>query len=279
MGDGDGGRQDKGCAGYVPVCCYEMARTGDFTKCVGYWERLWCPEVLCQQAKSRGASDSQCGGCQCGHAFNTYCGADKQPIPLAQRLGVTQAPSNTPPPPTATPSLTSVPHTATPVPPTATSSPPSNTPTLPPNTPTLSSTPPSATPTVYVPTQQPTPLPGQSGQPSQPIFPTTIPPIQPSSYDPPPSTMPTASAGEIDLWSPPVSFPTIEFTSPREVAREIVTIERVEKLNQTTEVPLAAVKAGVMKVKDVDHELEVFVQSYLDILFFKVKTLWNEITQ
>src|SRR3989344_5756899 len=42
MGDGPGGREDKGCAGYVPACCYEVARTGQFTKCIGYWERLWC---------------------------------------------------------------------------------------------------------------------------------------------------------------------------------------------------------------------------------------------
>ncbi len=107
MGDGASGRAQKGCAGYVPLCCYEVARTGDFTKCIGYWERLWCTKSQCNTAKSRGASDSQCGGsCQCGHAFDTYCGA-KDPVPLSQRLqgggGGGSNPTPTSVAPTATP--------------------------------------------------------------------------------------------------------------------------------------------------------------------------------
>lgn len=89
MGDGDSQRQEKGCAGYVPLCCYEMARTGDYTKCIGYWERLWCTKSQCDVAASNGASGSQCGGnCgDCGHAFRTYCGENKTEIPLITRLG------------------------------------------------------------------------------------------------------------------------------------------------------------------------------------------------
>ncbi len=77
---------EAGCRGWVPLCCYEVARTGDFTKCTGYWERLWCAPVQCATARSRGASDAQCGGdCRCGSAFNNYCG-DTPPVPLQDRL-------------------------------------------------------------------------------------------------------------------------------------------------------------------------------------------------
>jgi len=83
---GDNGGKDRGCNGWVPLCCYEVARTGDFTKCIGYWERLWCAPSQCDEAKQNGASDSQCGGdCQCAHAFKTYCG-NVPPIPLKVRL-------------------------------------------------------------------------------------------------------------------------------------------------------------------------------------------------
>ena len=102
MGDGESGRKNKGCAGYVPLCCYEMARTGKFVKCVGYWERLWCTPSQCSEAKKNGASDSECGGtCQCAHAFSSYCG-DKPPIPLEQRLGGLIVPT-TPQQPTSIP--------------------------------------------------------------------------------------------------------------------------------------------------------------------------------
>ena len=96
MGDGPGGREDKGCAGYVPACCYEVARTGQFTKCIGYWERLWCAPSQCNTAISRGASDAECGdSCQCGHAFNEYCG-NVQPVAIETRLGTAPQPTATP---------------------------------------------------------------------------------------------------------------------------------------------------------------------------------------
>ena len=84
--EGDNGGKGRGCNGWVPLCCYEMARTGDFKKCIGYWERLWCTPSQCNQAQANGASNSQCGGnCQCAHAFKTYCG-NVPPIPLKVRL-------------------------------------------------------------------------------------------------------------------------------------------------------------------------------------------------
>lgn len=110
MGDGESGRGGKGCAGYVPLCCYEVARTGDFTKCIGYWERLWCTPSQCNEAKSNGASDGQCGGsCQCGHAFSSYCG-NKQPVPIEKRLGGSVQPTSAPTTvPTRIPTPTQIP--------------------------------------------------------------------------------------------------------------------------------------------------------------------------
>jgi len=114
MGDGAVARGQGGCAGYVPACCYEVARTGDYTKCIGYWERLWCAPSQCETAKQRGASDSQCGGsCQCGHAYGHYCG-DVPVVPVEQRIGGA-APTPTPTiaiAPTSKPGIT---PTATPI--------------------------------------------------------------------------------------------------------------------------------------------------------------------
>lgn len=87
MGNGTEGRKYKSCAGLVPYCCYMMAATGDYTKCIGYWERLWCTEAQCNTAKDRGATDSQCDGeCRCGATFKTDCGSSIPPVPLLKRL-------------------------------------------------------------------------------------------------------------------------------------------------------------------------------------------------
>ena len=92
MGDG-AGREEKGCAGYVPLCCYEVARTGNPNMCIGYWERLWCAPSQCETI----SGDKK----NCAHAFETYCG-NKLPIPLEQRLGIAPQPTQ-PPPPTNVP--------------------------------------------------------------------------------------------------------------------------------------------------------------------------------
>ncbi|MFO0703560.1 MAG: hypothetical protein U0525_02430 [Patescibacteria group bacterium] len=178
------------CQGYVPLCCYEMARTGDFTKCIGYWERMWCAQSQCDTAVSRGASDSQCGGCQCAHAINSYCG-NVTPVSLSVRLGgvaptsgpttaptsgptsgATTAPTSGPTSgqPTATNSPTGTP-TKSPSPsytmiPTRTATP-TKTPT---NTPTATNTP---TPTSTItPTKTQTPSPSISPTPTSTITPT-----------------------------------------------------------------------------------------------------------
>jgi hypothetical protein len=123
MGDGEAGRAEKGCAGYVPACCYEMARTGDYTKCIGYWERLWCTSSQCATAESNGATDSQCGGdCLCSHASFDYCG-DISPVPLESRLGTGVTP-------TVTLTITPTSSISPTISPTGASVSPTNTPTL-----------------------------------------------------------------------------------------------------------------------------------------------------
>ena len=116
MGDG-AAREQNGCAGYVPVCCYEVQRTHDPTMCVGYWERLWCTPSQCANLDPEKAAICGGGNCQCAHAFKSYCG-DKPPISLETRLGMQVQPT-TPPTqalrPTSIP-LTSVPPTTVPTP-------------------------------------------------------------------------------------------------------------------------------------------------------------------
>jgi hypothetical protein len=128
-------RAVKGCGGYTPLCCYEMARTGDFTKCIGYWERLWCAPSQCQEAVSKGASDSQCGGnCQCSHASRSWCidtdGNTTVPVKsLSERIGgvvatITPTPTGTQNTPTPSPTggqisptpTSSIRSTSTPIP-------------------------------------------------------------------------------------------------------------------------------------------------------------------
>lgn len=91
--------------GYVPLCCYEMARTGDPLKCIGYWERLWCHPDQCKAIDN----DHGCGGgaCQCAHAMKGWCETRKcnmlPPVPLEVRLGLKKPTPTVPPPPTAPP--------------------------------------------------------------------------------------------------------------------------------------------------------------------------------
>lgn len=233
MGDGSG-RDEKGCAGYVPVCCYEVARTGDFTKCIGYWERLWCTKSQCDEARSNGASDSQCGGsCQCGHAHSSYCGENAQAIPIAQRLG--GQPTNTPQPQA----------TATPQPPTIT---------IPPNQPTSTPTPimptttPQATHTLVPTHQQPTSRPLETQRPIYSANPT------PTSYQPPQT--------QVDPTQTPTPKPTIHIKSPKELAREVINPQNIQKLNNGTEKVLDAPKEGLITIKQTDTKLETLAHSF-----------------
>jgi hypothetical protein len=74
--------------GYVPICCYEMARLHDPELCIGHWERLWCHPDQCAQIDDA----TGCGGgqCLCGHAIETWCAQSGcnllPPVPLSTRL-------------------------------------------------------------------------------------------------------------------------------------------------------------------------------------------------
>jgi len=101
--------QKNGCAGYVPLCCYEVERLRDPAMCIGYWERLWCTPSQCTNLDP--AKEAFCNGgsgnCMCSHAFGTYCG-DKPPVPLETRLGMQTPPTPLPTkiPPTTIPPTT-----------------------------------------------------------------------------------------------------------------------------------------------------------------------------
>lgn len=105
--------------GYVPLCCYEMARTKNPEMCIGYWERLWCHPEQCSEINN----ETGCGGgaCQCAHAMKGWCEMRNctmlPPVPLEVRLGMQPKPTAIPPstkPPQRTPSPTLIPPSAFP---------------------------------------------------------------------------------------------------------------------------------------------------------------------
>jgi len=133
--------------GYVPLCCYEMARLQDPEMCIGNWERLWCHPQQCAQINNDTGCDG--GPCLCGNALRTWCNESScnllSPVPLSTRLNlVADLPTNTPnpntPTHTLTPSLSQTPTVTVPL---------SVTPTVTPSlTPSLTTSPrPSLTPT------------------------------------------------------------------------------------------------------------------------------------
>ncbi len=237
MGNGEEGRQGKGCAGYVPLCCYEMARTGQYTKCIGYWERLWCTDTQCDQAQQRGASNDECGGsCDCAHAFNSYCG-DKEAVPIEQRMGM----------PAAVPTATTTPTRM----PTA----------MPTARPTQGLTPqisPSTTPRVVtrVPTRDDRPrgviTPASQGEIAPTAAPTMVlfPTAQSSTL--PTGTMPTSAAGLSSFVMPVTrTIITIRTAVPPEVV--------VEKTAQALDVPVRTTE----KVKAFDQRIEETANTWI----------------
>ncbi|MCR4326378.1 MAG: hypothetical protein NUV52_01850, partial [Candidatus Roizmanbacteria bacterium] len=231
MGDGDG-RDERGCAGYVPLCCYEMARTGQYTKCIGYWERLWCSQDLCTEAKNNGASNDECGGsCQCAHANNSYCGKITS-VPIEQRLGIAApSPTASAPSPTARPTARPTATPTTGITPGVTNPAPTST----------------TIPTTTLPTQSPTQVPV-----------ITI-PFGNQTYNPPPSPyipptplplMPINNLSELNL-------PSIEANV--QVIRSHVD---PEKITFTTQKVLDAPKKVTKTIQSADIELEATIDSW-----------------
>jgi hypothetical protein len=183
------------------------------------------------------------------------------PLPAATNTPIPVQPTNTP-----RPLATNTPiPTNTSVPPRATDTPrpgqPTNTP-YPTNTPKIN--PPFATST-----PQPTALPGQ---PTYTPLPTN--PI----YTPSPTHLPEQSneneilrgnggndnnKNNMPIFNLP-QLPQIEVKSPKELAREVVTFERVESLENATEKPMKSVTMTYKTVKRYDQQLEVTVESFLD---------------
>lgn len=148
--------------GYVPLCCYEMARLQDPEMCVGNWERLWCHPQQCAQINNDTGCDG--GPCLCGNAIRTWCNESEcnllSPVPLSTRLNlVADPPTNTPSPNTPTrtstpsPSLTTTRSSPTLTPPPSTT--PSTTPSLTPTSPPLQTITATRTPSPRAPTIAP----------------------------------------------------------------------------------------------------------------------------
>jgi len=229
----DADREQKGCAGYVPLCCYQMALKGNFTYCVGYWERLWCSPDLCEKARQNGASESNCGGsCQCGHAFESWCGTGKNSIPIEQRLGIQSAP---------TPTLFST-----------------SIPTITPNnmpTPTSNKMP---TPTVFL-TATPT------------IIPSLIPtsylrtnPTKPASFSLPQNIqrLPTIQ------YPLPSSFSFSPFKLPKLALPELK-IDK-EKMEKEADKFLGLFSYLFYQIKNLDERIELTVNNFLTLFFKKI---------
>ncbi|OGK13896.1 hypothetical protein A2861_02960 [Candidatus Roizmanbacteria bacterium RIFCSPHIGHO2_01_FULL_38_15] len=236
------------CGGKPPLCCYEMARTGDFTKCIGYWERLWCPKQLCDEARANGASDGQCGGsCQCNHAFGHYCGDNVKIISIAERLGQT-APTSTPNTPTPTSTQAPQPPTASPTTPrpvnTATTIP---SPTRP-NTTQAPAVTTAGQPTLTSPAQIPTPTTQTQAQ-------------QPTTA--------TSQSQDDDTVLP--TFEPPRFELPKIAIKDVVKPENIEKMNKATDPPLTAVKDGFETIQKYDQKLESFVERYVKFFYEAIK--------
>lgn len=163
------------CVGDVPLCCYELERTGDPMMC-NWPERGYCHPAQCAKITpdKAAACNGGSGDCLCAHGIkywcNTVCGhkADGSDIPyksLQDRIG-------NPTPPTSTPTVTTTPTTSPPNPTTT----PTESPTTPTITPSVTSAPsnptltPTRIPTLTI-TSSPTPTPTK--------YPTTGPALLP----------------------------------------------------------------------------------------------------
>ncbi len=269
------------CSVHQPDCCFDIYKYKDSRLCC-WQERYICHPSLCE-----GSS----GGDGCGKYWGLPGGWDsygcvqrgsdgeKEPVwGLPPGLPAGSQPTNTPVPPTNTPR----PPTSTPRPtttsPTATTRPSQPTATLRPNQPTPT-TKPGTTNQPTVPPGQPTNTisPANPNTTSTPAPTWTITPNNP--YDPQPTesspfSLPFFGRKEPVNPSDPqqVSEP-IEIKSPKELAREVVNPESVQKLDQATEKPLTKAKEGFDTVKKYDQKLE----SYFEGWIFRIRVWMSQI--
>lgn len=269
---------DTTCRGHVPLCCYEIEATGDPSAC-NWPERGYCHANQCASI-----TNDDCGGgpCRCGSAIATHCRQDgcitdasQIPyIPLAQRISgqSAPAPTNTPVPP---------PPTNTPAPQQPTNTPPPNNPTAPPQQPTQPIQPPN-TGATWTPVPTWTPAPTWTQTPFNPLNIFNPPPTQVvqqpgSNIQPPANNVPTTVSN--NNVNPPQNnepLPTsapIEIKSPKELAREVINLESVSKLSESTDKALSAPKKGFSTIKSYDQKLETTVQSWWEKAWMYVKGL------
>ena len=220
-----GSRCNAYCAGNIPLCCYKLAQSKNAEDCT------WPERGYCLPSQCEGVGEN-CGGpisTWCTSVDNCVSNINNIPyISLERRLSgqnVTQTqPTNTPQP-QATSTVAPNQPTSTTTP----TNPPQPTSTVPPNQPT--STP--------APINSPIPTDQQ---------PTTATNTQ-TSYNPQPTNPPLPT-------NTPYQFPTIEIKSPKELAREVINPQNIQKLNSSTEKVFNTPKEGLNAIKQADLKLE-----------------------
>lgn len=152
---------------------------------------------------------------------------------------------------------------------------------LPPNLPNGQAQQPTTTP--IIPTQLPTEIPTAipTEKPNQPTStpaptsspiptnqqPTNVADIDPSYNSPPPNPpIPTNT---------PYKFPTIEIKSPKELAREVINPENIQKLERSTEKVLDAPKEGLDMIKKADQILERTANSWITRIQIFIENLMD----
>lgn len=242
MGDNDG--QRIGCQGYVPLCCYEIVRTGDPTMCVGYWERLWCHPDQCakiDQEKGRVCNGGHPGTCRCGYAFRSWCqGADapRPPVSLEMRLGVKFSTS------TPTPSSFSTIKQN--------------------NTPANQLTQPFI-PTLIVFTPKPT----------KPVYST----IYPSPTPKPQYQFPTFAYPQVSTLPTPSLMPRFSLTDMEAMTEQIKIIyqENSQKVKKEVQAIKEPVINGYSYIKRIDTQLENFINVHIINLFNHLKQIFMSV--
>ncbi len=205
---------------------------------------------------------------------NVYDEGTSNPVPTNTPVPPTSTPQPTTPPPTATPQPNQPTATATPQPPTATLRPNQPTPTTRPGT-TNQPTVPPGQPTNTIPPADPnatwtpvptwTPAPTWTGMPGNPYDP------QPTESSP--FSLPWFGRNDPNPSDPQQVSEPIEIKSPKELAREVVNPESVQKLDQATEKPLTKAKEGFDTVKKYDRQLE----SYFEGWIFRIRVWMSQV--
>jgi hypothetical protein len=272
-GDSDCG---PACKGYVPLCCYKMAETGDAKDCP-FPERKYCRHDQCnRQTKNEDAN--------CGSGISTYCAdipnclEDRDDVPvlsLEDRLAGRKTPSNVGTSPTDIPQNTATPKpanaTATPVPnQQATATPRVN--------PTQGGSNNSQSGITIFPINSPIPTPTHKqltsdNSLSQPTGSQTTDNDSPAGTNddnPDSVALPGLNTPELNF-----ELPQLTFKAPNQILKESVTGESIENLNRATEPPLMAAENTLVTIKSYDQQLENTVEGWIDYIRIRITKLFQ----